>query len=271
MMIAEESTAWPKVTAPPEDNGLGFSHKWNMGWMHDFLDYMKQDPYFRKFSHNKMTFAMTYAYSEKYILVLSHDEVVHLKCSMINKMPGLYNDKFANLKAGYSFMIGHPGKKLLFMGQDFAQFQEWSEERELDWYLLGEEKHQQMQDWTSALLHLYQTNPALYEQDYSSYGFEWINADDGDRSIYSFLRHSKDEKNNLLFVINFTPMERLDYRVGVKKKKTYRLILNSDEARYGGYGKEQPKTYKAVESECDGQPYSFAYELPPYGVAVFRF
>ena len=195
LMIAEESTAWPMVTGRPEDDGLGFSMKWNMGWMNDFLEYMKLDPYFRKYNHNKMTFAMSYTYSEKYILVLSHDEVVHLKCSMINKMPGLYDDKFANLKAGYSFMIGHPGKKLLFMGQDFAQFQEWSEARELDWYLLGEEKHRHLQNYVKELLHLYKSNPACYEADNHPTGFEWINADDGDRSIFSFVRHSFDAQN----------------------------------------------------------------------------
>ena len=271
MMIAEESTAWPMVTGKPEDDGLGFSQKWNMGWMHDFLEYMKLDPYFRKWNHNKMTFAMSYAYSEKYILVLSHDEVVHLKCSMINKMPGLYDDKFANLKAGYSFMFGHPGKKLLFMGQDFAQLREWSEERELDWYLLGEEKHQQMQNYVKALLHLYKKTPALYDADQNPAGFEWINADDGDRSIFSFVRHSENGKSNLLFVINFTPMARPDYRVGVPRRKQYKLILNSDAAEFGGSGKEQPEVYKAVKSECDGKPYSFAYDLPPYGAAVFKF
>ena len=271
MVIAEESTAWPKVTAPPEYDGLGFTLKWNMGWMHDFLEYMKLDPYFRKYNHNKMTFAMTYAYSERYILVLSHDEVVHLKCSMINKMPGLYDDKFANLKAGYTFMIGHPGKKLLFMGQDFAQFQEWSEARELDWYLLAEDKHQQMQNYVRALLHLYRSSTALYQTDCHPNGFEWVNADDGDRSIYSFMRHSDNGKNNLLFVINFTPVARPDYRVGVNRRKQYRLILNSDEIQYGGHGMEQPVIYKAVKQECDGKPYSFAYNLPAYGVAVFKF
>ena len=271
MIIAEESTAWPKVTARPEDDGLGFSLKWNMGWMHDFLDYMKLDPYFRKFNHNRMTFAMTYAYSEKYILVLSHDEVVHLKCSMINKMPGLEGDKYANLKAGYAFMIGHPGKKLLFMGQDFAQLREWNEDRELDWFLLAEDQHVQLQNFTQALFQLYRKSKALYEQDCVPEGFQWINADDGDRSIFSFVRHSKEEKNNLLFVINFTPMDRPDYRVGVFKKKQYKLVLNSDEAQFGGSGLEQPKTFKAEASECDGKPYSFAYHLPPYGVAVFEF
>ena len=271
LMIAEESTAWPMVTGRPEDDGLGFSMKWNMGWMNDFLEYMKLDPYFRKYNHNKMTFAMSYTYSEKYILVLSHDEVVHLKCSMINKMPGLYDDKFANLKAGYSFMIGHPGKKLLFMGQDFAQFQEWSEARELDWYLLGEEKHRHLQNYVKELLHLYKSNPACYEADNHPTGFEWINADDGDRSIFSFVRHSFDGKNNLLFVVNFTPVARQDYRVGVPKKKQYRLILNSDAEEFGGSGKEQPLVYRAVSQECDGREYSFAYDLPAYGVAVFKF
>ena len=271
VMIAEESTAWPKVTGKPEDDGLGFSMKWNMGWMHDFLEYMKLDPYFRQFNHNLMTFSMTYAYSEKYILVLSHDEVVHLKCSMINKMPGLYDDKFSNLKAGYSFMLGHPGKKLLFMGQDFGQLREWSEERELDWYLLAEEKHSELQNYVRALLHLYQKNKALYDSDQRGDGFEWINADDNTRSIFSFVRHSQDGKNNLLFVINFTPVARPDYRVGVPRRKQYRLVLNSDAAEFGGSGKEQPEVYRAVKSECDGRPYSFAYDLPAYGVAVFKF
>ncbi|MCI9382959.1 MAG: 1,4-alpha-glucan branching protein GlgB [Lachnospiraceae bacterium] len=271
MMIAEESTAWPKVTDIAENDGLGFSFKWNMGWMNDFLEYMKLDPYFRNGAHNLMTFAMTYAYSENYILVLSHDEVVHLKCSMISKMPGLYDDKFANLKVGYSFMMGHPGKKLLFMGQDFAQFQEWSEARELDWYLLGEEKHQQLQNYVKALLHLYRKTPALYEQDTVPAGFQWVNANDNFRSIFSFMRFSKKGTKNLLFVCNFTPMEREDYRVGVPRRKQYKLILDSDAAEFGGSGQEKPLVYKAEKSECDGLPYSFAYPLPAYGVAVFEF
>lgn len=271
MMIAEESTAWPKVTGKPEEDGLGFSHKWNMGWMNDFLEYMKLDPYFRKWNHNKMTFSMTYAYAEKYILVLSHDEVVHLKCSMINKMPGLYDDKFANLRAGYAYMLGHPGKKLLFMGQEFAQLQEWSEARELDWYLLAEDKHQQMQNYVKALLHLYKKTPALYDADQDPCGFEWINADDADRSIFSFVRHSKDGKSNLLFVINFTPVARPDYRVGVPKRKQYRLVMDGDAAEFGGNTTERPVVYKAVKSECDGREYSFAYDLPAYGIAIFKF
>ena len=271
VMIAEESTAWPKVTGEVEDDGLGFSLKWNMGWMHDFTEYMKLDPLFRKGAHYNMTFAMSYAYSEKYILVLSHDEVVHLKCSMINKMPGLGWEKFENLKAAYAFMMGHSGKKLLFMGQDFAQLREWSEKRELDWYLLAEKEHQQMQSWVRDLLHLYRRRKAFYEQDNTWEGFEWINADDRDRSIYSFVRHAKGGRQNLLFVISFTPVARDDYRVGVPKRKQYRLILNSDEEKYGGTGKKRPTVYKAEKSECDGRPYSFAYPLPAYGVAIFEF
>ena len=271
MMIAEESTAWPKVTGAPEDDGLGFSLKWNMGWMHDFTEYMKLDPLFRKGAHYQMTFSMEYAYSENYILVLSHDEVVHLKCSMLNKMPGLGFDKFANLKAAYAFMTGHPGKKLLFMGQEFAQLREWSEERELDWYLLAEEPHQQIQNWYRDLLHLYRHNKALYELDTDPAGFEWINKDDTFRSIFSFVRHSRDNKKNLLFVCNFTPMERPDYRVGVPRRKQLKLILDSDDPKYGGNGVERPKVYKPVKQECDGQKESIAYPLQPYGLAVFEF
>lgn len=271
MMIAEESTAWPKVTGNPEDDGLGFSLKWNMGWMHDFTEYMKLDPYFRKNAHHMMTFSMEYAYSENYILVLSHDEVVHLKCSMLNKMPGEGFDKYANLKAAYAFMTGHPGKKLLFMGQEFAQLREWSEERELDWFLLSEEPHQQIQNWYRDLLHLYKKNPALYELDNDPAGFEWINKDDIFRSIFSFVRHSKGKKKNLLFVCNFTPVAREDYRVGVPTKRQCKLVLNSDEKEYGGSGEKRTEIYKPVKKECDGQKYSFAYLLPAYGVAVFEY
>ena len=271
MMIAEESTAWPKVTGNPEDDGLGFSLKWNMGWMHDFSEYMKLDPYFRKNAHHMMTFSMEYAYSENYILVLSHDEVVHLKCSMLNKMPGEGFDKYANLKAAYAFMTGHPGKKLLFMGQEFAQLREWSEERELDWFLLSEEPHQQIQNWYRDLLHLYKKHPALYELDNDPAGFEWINKDDIFRSIFSFVRHSKGKKKNLLFVCNFTPVAREDYRVGVPTKRQCKLVLNSDEKEYGGSGEKRTEIYKPVKKECDGQKYSFAYPLPAYGVAVFEY
>ena len=271
VMIAEESTAWPMVTGKAEEGGLGFSLKWNMGWMHDFLEYMKLDPYFRKYNHHKMTFSMSYAYSENYVLVLSHDEVVHLKCSMINKMPGLGQDKFENLKAGYSYMFGHPGKKLLFMGQEFGQFQEWSEARELDWFLLAEPEHQQLQAYVKELLTLYKKYPALYANDDNQEGFEWINADDAARSIFSFVRKSPTGRNNLLFVINYTPVAREDYRVGVPKRKQYKLILNSKDPRFGGDTPVEQTVYKAVKKECDGRDFSFAYPLPAYGVAVFLY
>ena len=271
VMIAEESTAWPKVTDKAEYGGLDFSLKWNMGWMHDFLEYMKLDPYFRKYNHTKMNFALVYAYSENYMLVLSHDEVVHLKCSMIEKMPGSYEEKFKNLMAGYAFMTGHPGKKLLFMGQDFGQHREWSEERELDWFLLEKEPNHQLQLFVKELLHLYKSNKCLYEYDCWPEGFEWINADDGDRSIFSFVRHSASGKNNMLFVINFTPVERPDYRVGTTCRRKHTLVLNSDDKKFGGKGKRRPKEYKPAKKECDGRKYSIQYKLPAYGVAVFKF
>ena len=271
VMIAEESTAWPKVTGDVEDGGLNFSYKWNMGWMHDFLDYMKLDPYFRKDNHNKMTFAMSYNEYERYILVLSHDEVVHLKCSMLSKMPGLEDDKFKNLKAGYAFMMGHPGKKLLFMGQDFGQVQEWSEERELDWYLLDNPNHRNLLSFVKDLLHLYKKYPAMYEQDVSWTGFEWINANDSYRGIFSFVRKSKSGKNDLLFVCNFTPVAYDEYRVGVLRKQKHKLVLNSEDIKYGGTDAKRQVTYTPKKQECDGREYSIAYPLPAYGVAVFVF
>lgn len=270
MMIAEEATAWPKLTGDVEIGGLGFTFKWNMGWMHDFLEYMKLDPYFRKFNHHKMTFSTSYANSEKFVLVLSHDEVVHLKCSMISKMPGLGIDKFENLKAGYTYMLGHQGKKLLFMGQDIGQYREWSEEREIDWFLLQEKDHRDLQAYVRDLQTVYKKYPALYTREDDTSAFSWINADDNDRSIYSFVRWDESGKNHLLFVINFTPMARPDYRVGLPVGATCRLVLDSKCEKYGG-DHVAKKVYKAVESPCDNQPYSFAYDLPPYGAAIFRF
>ena len=265
VMIAEESTAWPQVTGEAQNGGLNFTYKWNMGWMHDFLDYMKLDPYFRKDNHHKMTFAMSYNGSEHYILVLSHDEVVHLKCSMINKMPGEEADKFANLKVGYAFMMGHPGKKLLFMGQDIGQYREWSEERELDWYVLENPHNKGLQEFVKELLHIYRKYPCMYELDGGGEGFEWINANDGDRSIFSFVRKSPTKRNNILYIVNFTPVDRPDYRVGVPKKKQYKLIMDENGLL------EQPKTFKAVKQECDNREFSFAYPLPAYGVAIFTY
>ncbi len=268
IIIAEESTAWPKVTEKPENDGLGFTYKWNMGWMHDFLDYMKLDPYFRKDNHNKMTFGMSYATSEKFILVLSHDEVVHLKCSMINKMPGIGEDKFSNLKAGYLFMFGHAGKKLLFMGQDFGQEHEWDESVPLSWEECERPLNHNLQNFMKDLLHMYTSNPAMYELDDSWNGFEWINADDASRSIFSFIRKSKDGKGCLLFVINFTPVARMDYMVGAPKKGRYTLIFDENGAVSS---KEKKTAYTAKVGNCDGKEYHIDYPLPAYGCAVFRF
>ena len=271
MMIAEESTAWPLVTGDVKEGGLGFTFKWNMGWMHDFCEYMKLDPLFRKDNHYKMTFAMSYNNSENYILPLSHDEVVHLKCSMLKKMPGFYVDKFANLRVGYTYMFTHSGKKLLFMGQEFAQDHEWNEEKELDWNLLSDDLHSSMKYYVSKLLELYRKYPCLYEIDNDWAGFEWMNADDTENSTYSYIRKASNGKNNLLVVLNMTPMERKDFSVGVPKKKKYKLLLNSDDTCFGGNGAEIPKELTAKAVEKDGKPYSVTFDLPAYGAAIFQF
>ena len=261
--IAEESTAWPGITASEEEGGLGFTFKWNMGWMHDFLEYMKLDPYFRSNNHNKMTFAMTYAYSENFILVLSHDEVVHLKCSMINKMPGEYEDKFANLKVGYTFMMGHPGKKLLFMGQDFGQWAEWSEAKSLDWHLTNENMHSDLQKYVKSLLSIYNRYKACYELDQDPEGFEWMDPDDNTRSIYSFVRKTMDGRNSILYVCNFTPVARPDFRVGVPCPGRYTLLLNEK--------CEEGTEYIAEKIPTDRMEYSIPLPLAPYGTAIIKF
>lgn len=261
--IAEESTAWPGITASEEEGGLGFTFKWNMGWMHDFLEYMKLDPYFRSNNHNKMTFAMTYAYSENFILVLSHDEVVHLKCSMINKMPGEYEDKFANLKVGYTFMMGHPGKKLLFMGQDFGQWAEWSEAKSLDWHLTNENMHRDLQKYVKSLLSIYNRYKACYELDQDPEGFEWMDPDDNTRSIYSFVRKTMDGRDSILYVCNFTPVARPDFRVGVPCPGRYTLLLNEK--------CEEGTEYIAEKISTDRMEYSIPLPLAPYGTAIMKF
>lgn len=271
MMIAEESTAWPNVTGKPEEDGLGFTFKWNMGWMNDFLEYMKLDPLFKKGAHSLMTFAMTYAYSENYILVLSHDEVVHLKRSILSKMPGEYLEKFANAKTAYTYMMGHPGKKLLFMGQEFGQLQEWSEKRALDWHLLKEDSHLKLQLYQKELQKIYTKYPAMYERDSEPEGFEWMNANDCERSIFSFIRWSKTGKNNLLFVCNFTPVEWSDYRVGLPQKKNLKLILNSDDISFGGTQEKVTKSFKAENKPCDGREYSLAFPMKAFSAVVFLF
>lgn len=271
MMIAEESTAWPLVTGDPKEGGLGFTFKWNMGWMHDFCSYMSLDPIFRKDNHYKLIFAMSYNESENYILPLSHDEVVHLKCSMLNKMPGFYKDKFANLRVGYTYMFTHCGKKLLFMGQDFGQDCEWSEERELEWHYLEDKEHSSMKYYMQKLLEIYNKYPCLSENDNNWKSFEWINADDKDRSIYSYMRKSENGRNNILVVLNMTPMERKDYQIGVDKKKKYKLLLNSDDVDFGGNGGTIPKEITAKAVKCDNKPYSLTFDLPAYGAALFLF
>ena len=261
--IAEESTAWPGITASEEEGGLGFTFKWNMGWMHDFLEYMKLDPYFRSNNHNKMTFAMTYAYSENFILVLSHDEVVHLKCSMINKMPGEYEDKFANLKVGYTFMMGHPVMKLLFMGQDFGQWAEWSEAKSLDWHLTNENMHSDLQKYVKSLLSIYNRYKACYELDQDPEGFEWMDPDDNTRSIYSFVRKTMDGRDSILYVCNFTPVARPDFRVGVPCPGRYTLLLNEK--------REEGTEYIAEKIPTDRMEYSIPLPLAPYGTAIIKF
>ncbi len=272
--IAEESTAWPNVSGDIGGEGLGFTFKWNMGWMHDFCEYMKLDPLYRKGNHYALTFAMSYNEYEKYILPLSHDEVVHLKCSMVNKMPGYKKDKYANLRVGYAYMFGHCGKKLLFMGQDFGQEREWSEERELDWFLLQEEENRGLQAYMKELLKIYRKYPALYETDDSWLGFEWMNADDAENSVYSFVRKSSKGNRNLLFVLNMTPIKREGYRVpvpSVSTRKKYKLLLNSDEERFGGWGNEIAEEIPVEKISCQNKEYSIAVDLPPYGAAVFTF
>ena len=269
-LIAEESTAWAGVTAPASMKGLGFLYKWNMGWMNDFLEYMKMDPYFRSFNHNRLTFSLSYTYAENYLLVISHDEVVHLKCSMLNKMPGVEMDKFANLRTAYGFMYGHPGKKLLFMGQEFGQLREWSEARSLDWFLLDQPLHKKMQKWVADLNHMYTTYDACYYNDNNQMGFEWTKVDDANTSIIAFVRRGKTVKDQLLFVCNFVPVERKDYWIGVPCLTEYEEIINSDAKIYGGSGTKNGKV-KAFEEKCDRMPYAISIDIAPLSMMVFRY
>ena len=272
MMIAEESTAWPKVTGDVEDGGLGFTYKWNMGWMHDFLEYMKCDPIFRKYHQNQITFSFMYAYSENYVLVLSHDEVVHLKKSMIYKMPGTMPEKFGNLRAAYGLMMMHPGKKLLFMGQDFAQTAEWNEAKSLDWHLLEKyPEHQQLNHYYCDLLHFYQNEPALYELDDSPEGFAWINGSDAEHNMLTFCRMTKDKKNCLLCHFNFSPVAYENFQSGVLCPGTYTEVFNSNVAEYGGTGLVNPEPIEAVKESWDFKDYSIKYHLGAYGVCIFKF
>ena len=271
MMIAEESTAWPKITGAVEEDGLGFDFKWNMGWMNDFLQYMKLDPLFRKGDHNALTFSMVYQYSENFQLVLSHDEVTHGKGSMIQKMYGTYEQKFANLRVAYGYMMTHPGKKLLFMGQEFAQFDEWNEKESLQWNLVEEyESHRKMQNYVKALNRLYLDYPALFEKDSDPDGFEWINCMDSERSIISFLRKNGNDEDTLLVVCNFTPVVYEDFKIGVPFKGKYKETFNSDKEEFGGDNNINPRLKQSKAEEWDEREQSISITVPPLGITVFR-
>lgn len=270
MMIAEESTSWPKVTQPVHEGGLGFSHKWNMGWMNDFLKYVSMDSIYRKHHQNLITFSFMYAWSENYILVLSHDEVVHGKCSMLNKMPGDYWQKFAGLRGAYGYFIGHPGKKLLFMGSEFGQFIEWKYKESLDWHLLNYPMHEKMSRYMSDLNHLYKAEKALYEVDTHYNGFEWIDCNDTEHSIVSFLRKGEDWHNMLIFVCNFTPSVYEGYRIGAPFNTIYTEIFNSDNEKYGGSNVLNSNPIMAEQISLHSKPYSITLRVPALATIILR-
>ncbi len=267
IMIAEESTAFPMVTKPGYDGGLGFGFKWNMGWMNDLLGYMSTDPLFRKGRHNDLTFSMTYAFSENYILPLSHDEVVHGKCSMISKMPGEYEDKFANLRAFYGYMMAHPGKKLTFMGNEFAQFIEWNYKNPLDWFLLEYENHRKMRSYVKELNKFYLENKPFWENDSDWQGFSWIAHDDRDQSVISFIRRDNSGKE-IIVICNFCPIERKNYRIGVPQKGEYKPVLSSDSAKFGGTGTRLRKV-KSKDIPMHNFKQSISVTLPPLSTVYY--
>jgi 1,4-alpha-glucan branching enzyme len=268
--IAEESTAWPQVSRPNYVGGLGFGFKWNMGWMHDVLEYMSQDPVFRSYHHNQITFSLVYAWSENFVLPFSHDEVVYGKGSLLRKMPGDEWQKFANLRLLYGFMFGHPGKKLLFMGSEFGQWSEWNHDGSVDWHLLESPLHSALARWVRDLNTLYRGQPALHELDFDAGGFAWVDCKDIQRSVVSFLRRGRNPEDQLLFVCNFTPVVRQNYRVGVPREGFWKEVLNSDAPLYGGSGQGNFGGLHAVALPIHGQPYSLNMTLPPLGIVVYQ-
>ena len=268
LMIAEDSTAWPGVTKKVDEGGLGFSLKWNMGWMNDFLSYIKLDPIYRKYHQNKLTFGMAYHYAENFVLVLSHDEVVHTKSSMIGKMPGDVWQSFANLRLSYGFMMGHPGKKLLFMGGEFAQYSEWSEARSLDWHLLQYADHQEMQAYVKELNHLYAEEPAFWAEDFDPNGFQWIECDDAESSIVSFVRRS--EEKELVFLCNFTPVVHRGFSLGVPQEGVYHERLNSDAARFGGSDVINAVPLQSKAEPAGRCPFRVELDVPPLGMVILE-
>ena len=271
MLIAEESTAWPKITGDVKEDGLGFDYKWNMGWMNDFIGYMKNDPLYRGQHHGELTFSMIYAYSEQFLLSLSHDEVVHGKCSLLEKMPGTPEEKMANLRAAYGFMTVHPGKKLLFMGQEFAQIHEWAENKSLDWELLEEESHRQMKAYVKALIALYKSQPALHKMDYNPQGFAWINLLEWEKSMITFLRKTRNREETLLVVCNFSALPYENYQVGVPYAGKYKEIFSSDAKEFGGAGVVNPRVKIAKKEEWDELPYSIKVKVPALGISIYSY
>ena len=271
MTIAEESTAWAKISKPVEEDGLGFNFKWNMGWMNDTLKYIEEDPIYRKYHHNKMTFSMAYHYSENFILSISHDEVVHGKGALVNKMWGDYWNKFAGLRLYLAHMIGHPGKKLIFMGSEFGQFEEWNEDKQLQWNLIEEfEMNKKTQLFFKDMNHYYKEHKALWENDYNLEGYKWIDPDNSEESIYSFIRMDKKKKESLIFVCNYTPVVRYDFRLGVPELGKYVQDFNTDSEIYGGSGQTIDEVLIAEEVTFNNQPYSITIKVPPMAAIILK-